>query len=396
MSIKRSGSIVVFALMMLSLIAIITQQLLKSSMVGSKFVKTMVDREHAEMLALGGINVAIAQLNNGIVAAKAVAVRGAAAREGRDETAQEARDEKKENPMQAFILHLLLHLNRWQDFDLDYKNDGVEGKVSICISSEHGKININEVFDFKKQVFKKEYEAILKSLEIPGIITGAEFLKRLEDFFKKRSKKIYDITELSVALGLDNLNVFYQPPAKPAKRGAGEPHNDVFLADIFTVCTHDATIDPLVFSDSIRAIFGLQRVRANDASLLQEDVKKIAEEFKPQGSQDWNAHWNLLQPLYGEKPKVFDVLKDIFSKSFTSKVYSVLSYAKVGSVEQRVYAIVQEFQDPAPEKDKKEQDKNKEQDVPNADVGDEKKDNTREKKQEERKKYFKVMKIYWL
>ena len=48
--------------MIISIIIMMTEQMIRGVMVGAGFTKTMVNREHAEMLALGGINIAIAQL----------------------------------------------------------------------------------------------------------------------------------------------------------------------------------------------------------------------------------------------------------------------------------------------------------------------------------------------
>lgn len=391
----RSGSIVVFSLMMLSLIALITQQLIKSAMVGSKFIATMVDREHAEMLALGGVNIAIAQLNRGITAFENTEKKEEASKEGRDQTADEKDADKKDaHPMQDFIEHLLAHLNCWQHFEFDTKQDGLSGLVSVAISSEHGKININEVFDFKKQAFKKEYEALLKTLEIPGLITGVEFHKRLEDFFKKRGKKIHDVSELIPAIGLQNMSIFYQPPVMPLKRQAAQPNMDVYLTDIFTIWSGEATIDPLVMSDSVRAMFGLRRSLATDAQLLKEAYKKVAEVFQPHWGRDWEGNWQHIQPIIGEKGKAVSALKDIFSKTFKSQVYSVLSYAKVNSVEQRLVAIIKlsEEQDLAKDKEEKNTEKSDgaSQDTDNKDV------KAQDKEKKVKKKFFKIIRIYWL
>ncbi len=59
---KNSASILIITLLTMSIVTIFTQQLVKSSFVGAYFNRTMINREHAEMLALGTINLAMAQL----------------------------------------------------------------------------------------------------------------------------------------------------------------------------------------------------------------------------------------------------------------------------------------------------------------------------------------------
>lgn len=389
---KRTGSIVIFALMMLSLIAIVTEQLIRSTIIGTSFIKTMIDREHAEMLALGGINVAIAQLNKGLVADKKEEKKDKAAKEGREETAEEKKigeGEKGElTAMQKFIYHLLSHLNRWQVFRLSSVHDGIDGEVRICLSSEHGKININEAFDFKKNEFKKEYEAMLKTLEIPGKLPLGEFHKRMVEFLKKRGKKLYDVSELTNISNVEVMDIFYHPPQKPQKRQSAEPNSSIYLNDVFTLWTDDAKLDPLVFSDALCAIFGLRRPRATDPHFMKEEFKKIAAAFKKEWGADWDGNWKFLQPIYGEKPKALEPMKDIFSKSFNSKVYSVLSYGKVNNVEQRVLAIVKEVEE-KPAQEKKGAEAKKEQETP------EKPAQEKEAKKE-KKRYFKIIRIYWL
>ena len=233
---KKQGSVIIFALMMLSMIIIVTEQLIRSTLVGSVFTKTMIDREQAEMLALGGINIAIAQLNRGFVAEqKETKANQPAHGESQGEQKKFDSNNGELTAMQKFIFNLVSHLNRWQIFNLDGAIDGVSGEIGICLSSEHGKININEAFDFKKHEFKKEYEALLKTLEIPGKIQLGEFHSRLVEFLKKRGKKIYDPSEIMNVEGFENLDVFYHPPQRPLKNKPAEPNNDLYLCDIFTL-----------------------------------------------------------------------------------------------------------------------------------------------------------------
>lgn len=218
---KNSASVLLFSLMIISIIIMMTEQMIRGVMVGAGFTKTMINREHAEMLALGGINIAIAQLTY-----------------EKDETAKEKDEAKVESGVvkpeselggdgqkitsqQRFVFNLISNLNRWQTFELDPKIDGIAGTVKICITSEHGKININNAFDFKKQEFKKEFISLLGGLEIPGKLKPGEFFNKISEFLKNREKKLYDVSELLNVPGLEGFNadIFYEPPSMHKKEG---------------------------------------------------------------------------------------------------------------------------------------------------------------------------------
>lgn len=312
---NNKGSIIVIALLMISIILLLTHHLIRNVYVGSHFIQTMINRQKAEMLAHGGLTIAIAELNH------------------------------KDSPkaVSEFILRTLPHLNRWQTFQLHENIDGIEGQVKICISSEDGKINLNEIFDFKKQEFKKEYDQFLKNLEIPGKLKPGEVHARLLEYLKKRQRKLDDITELSAIDGFKHLDIFYSPPLPPmTKKEKFKPNETIAIQDLFTTWTKTDKINALWLSDALCGLFGFDRPMAHDAQRKKEAYKKIAETIKSDMANDWNINWNILQPIYGTKPKpeLMNALKNIFSKEFETKVYSVLSYGKVGQAEETLLAII--------------------------------------------------------
>jgi hypothetical protein len=383
---KSSAFVLLFSLMIISIIIMMTEQMIRGVMVGSNFTKTMVDREHAEMLALGGINIAIAQLtykDDKKAKEKEQAQVESGVIKPESESDEDGKgDGKKVTPFKRFIFNLISNLNRWQTFELDPKIDGVAGTVKICITSEHGKININHAFDFKKQEFKKEFIALLGGLEIQGKLKPGEFLNKISEYLKNRSKKLYDVSELLNVAGLENFNmsIFYDPP-KSFKRDT-KPNSDLTLQDIFTTWTDDKKIDIMLLSDALCAILGITRPRADDAKKYKEKFKQVAMDFKDDWGKDWDANWKHLEPIYGSKPKLLSSIKDILVEKFKPKVYSVLSYGKVGQVEQRLLAIIKEIQI----EDKKEKGKVNEQ------------SGQAQKPQDEQRqtKVFKIERIYWI
>lgn len=380
---RQKASVLLFSLLIISVIIILTEQLIRGVMVGSGFTKAMVDREHAEMLALGGVNVAISQLTYD------KKEKDKDQKTQADVTAESDEQSDKITSLQKFLFRLISNLNRWQDFELNSKVDGVSGSVKICISSEQGKININEAFDFKKQEFKKEFKFLLAKLEIPGKIPAGEFLNKISEYLKRRGKKLYDISELMNISGFERLDIFYDPP-KIYKKGGAQSNTELALQDIFTIWTDDVKIDPLLLSDALCSILNLRRPRADDAKKYKERFRELAMAFKEDWGKDWDANWKYLQSIYDSKPKELSNIKDILVEKFNPRVYSVLSCGRVGQVEQRVLAIIKEIDKRMGSTKKSE--RNAKKDTSEKQPGDVREQQEKEKLQ----KVFKVIRVYWL
>ncbi len=375
---RRPASTLLYTIMILSAILILTQQLIRSVFVGSHFTTTMVERERAEMLALGGINVAIGLLDY----------------DEKDEKPEQSAEEKKEPAGQGkedgyapkgikrLLNNVVRYLNRWHDFKLTEKEDGIDGTLRICITCEQGKININEAFDFKKMEFKKEYAQLLKSLVLPGWPEG-ELVHRLTEFFKKRKRKLDDVTELLDVPGMNKLGgIFYVPPVKPAKGKKSEPRG-ITLQDLFTTWTKNDKLDLLWLSNSVSLILHMRQPLADDPIIRKERFKQFYQAFKKELAKDWLENWKTLEPWLGEKPKSLADYNNIFSKQFGPEVFSVLSCGKVGNVEQSVLAVIR--------KESAQDDSNKKSDKQQPPQ-----DQKQQKRQQDAKKKFRVLRVYWL
>lgn len=403
---KNNASVLLFSLMIISIIIMMTEQMIRSVMVGAGFTKTMVNREHARMLALGGINIAIAQLtyNKDKKNESEKNKDKDKATEKQSEVNAESEldaDGKKITPLQHFVFNLLSNLNRWQTFELDPKIDGIAGTVKICVTSEHGKININNAFDFKKQEFKKEFISLLGGLEIPGKLKPGEFFNKISEFLKKREKKLYDVSELLNVPGLEGFDAdpFYDPPILLKKEGI-QQNKSLALQDIFTIWTDDAKIDPLLLSDALCCILNIARPRADDAKKYKERYKKLAMEFKDDWGKDWDANWKRLEGVYGPKPKLLSNIKDILVEKFNPKVYSVLSYGRVGQIEQRVLAVIKEIEvKNGKSKSEVQNEKSNSNEQPDKTQGtqtDRSPTDGSSTEQKKNKKVFRIERIYWL
>ena len=368
MSTNKQSYVLIFTLSIMTLITVITFQLMHNVFVGTNFDKTMINREHAEMLALGGINLAISQLT---------------IREEQKNKDQEIKDESQkpnEKVFKQFLKRILPHLNRWQVFTLNEKYEGFAGEIKLCITSEDGKININEAFDFEKKEFKQEYKKLLESLSIRGKTANGEILKKLTAFFKKRNKKIDDISQIQEVL--PQLDIFfYEPPVRTKKQSKAFQNQRVALQDLFTICSSNGKIEPLFLSDSVCSIFRLKRPKAYDSEKMKTKFKHLIEKLTPDTTQNTDEHWNILKPIYNKTPQGLDNYKNIFSPKFEPKVYSVLSSGKVDNVEQRLLAIIKKV------------------DISQKENQQEKIEVKKEKGKDKKPlfpKQFKILKIYWL
>ncbi len=375
------ASVLVYALGALSIILFLTQLLMRNVLVNTSFMKTIRAREQAQMLALGGVQLAMAQLlyPNALDTKK-------------KNEASSKEDDKKKDPDESLARYLgrvLPHINRWQEFKLTDKIDGIDGLIKICITKEAGKININQAFDFKKMAFKKEYEMLLKRLVIPGKVPAGGLYTGLTDFLKTRKRPVDDISQLLSVKGLDTLDIFYKPPPMPTKKNKSQSNGDLALQDIFTTWTTDDKLDLLWLSDGLCAILDIRRPHADDAVARRERFKQFQESFKKDAMGDWDTNWKIAEPIYDQKPKMIADLKNLFTKEFGPKVFSVLSCGKAETVEQYMLAVIQEEQVASEEQKKSSDDKQQS-------TGQKPDDDKKTSAVAESKTAFKILRAYWL
>jgi len=281
-------------------------------------------REKAKMLALGGVQVAIAQL--------ALVEKPKEKQKEQTENKQSASDESE------FLQRILPTLNRWQDFDLKENVDGVDGQIKVCLMCEEGKINVNDIIDFNKGVFKGAWKEIMQELcrSIEKMTKASDLFPAFEKIIKDVKFPFNDATELithkEFAQFKDTL--FYQPPTQ-------KKQDTLYLTDIFTVWSSSEKLEPWLFSDSINGILGLPRVEVDDIKQRKEQSAAWVKNFKAQ--TNWQQDWkSILMPVYGKElrtlPKHID---SMLNAQFDPCFFSVLVHGKVGDVTQRVYAILE-------------------------------------------------------
>ena len=361
----HSGYIMIFALLVIAASMVIVAYVGHRGSVHAPFMHMSIEREKAKLIALSGVQVVIAQLAK--VPAKEqkkeVAVQGPAdsgkeSGKGKDSVKNSEQDtEQKE-----FLQRILPTLNRWQNFELKDGIDGIDAQLSVCLMCEEGKINLNRVYNFKKEQFRgdkeKGWKSIMQELckNIEKTAKMADLFPVFEKTFKERRSKYNDATELLLKKEFNGFKdlLFYEPPIVDTEKKE-KKQQQIYLMDIFTVWSSSGKIEPWLFSNSLAILFGLPQVESQDSKKRAEQVGEWLKNFKQKANwqQDWKT---ILQPMYGKElqtlPKNIDsMLSDTFDPHF----FSVRVHAKVGEVTQRAYAIL--------ERNKRSQGNNNEYDI---------------------------------
>ena len=398
----RSGSVLIFSLMVMGVVSLLTQQLVKSVAVGSFFSTTMVRREQAEMLALGGVNVAIAQLQKALMpkgkklkgqAEAPVKAEGEKPKEGKEnkeadnKPSQAQADVAKKFPFDSFIREIVPHLGRWQTFMLTDDHDGIDAEMSICITCEQGKIPVTAVYDEKKADLTPAAKALLKPFVIKKKLAEGALAGKLTAFFKKRRHRITDVSAFAALASEHHLPFWYDPivsvpPGK--KKQTSEQTRDIALQDLFTTWGKGSKISPLLLTDALCAVLKLRRPLGSDAHKRKGNIEEVAKKYAPSLTKGNEVVWKTVQGLWEAKPKLPKEFSSLFSPVIEPRIFSVLSCGRVAGVKQTTLAIIERV-----ERDKKP-----------AQEGDTKKTPPSSQQKKASKKaqrpLFKIRRMYWV
>ncbi len=333
---NQQGYVLVLTVMMLSIGILMISQFVQQGMVHVHFDRIIIDREQARSMALNGIQLAMSQLS--VL-----------------DTTTTTTDNNKST--QDFLEKVFPALNRWQEITFNGAKDGVDGTIKFCISSEDGKIDINQVFDFQKKKFKNEdagqgdMKKIMKEffLSMKKFSNDKDLFDTFEKFLKQRHYKFNDATELLTNAEFQTVfrsNIFYEPPS--SEQDVKE--RPVFLTDIFTVFSQKSTIQPWLLSDSIQRILSLKTAYGSDEKQRKDQIKQLLKEKPLKKMEDgdikkiqelWDTYW---QKIYGKDFKSLpQEIVNLFTLKFEPMVFSVVSYGIVGQITQKALAIIERF-----------------------------------------------------
>lgn len=330
---SNRGFVLVTTLMILSLAMVLIAFLINRSTVFFPLVQTCIDREKAKELALGGLQLASSQIAYADVIEEKES--------GNKNNEKKATDNNNALAQSKQLLKTLIPiLNKWQTIKLDTTKDGIDGEIRICITSEDGKININELYDFQKHEFIKgkeqeEFKKLLQELfgKLKKSSDSEDPLMSVEAFLKERTDSLRDVSELISAkafAGFKN-NIFFNPDQQNSQ---SKDKKTLYLSDIFTIWSRKRTIDPWLMSYSIRSMLEL-------AELSKGPYVEAIKNFK--GTYNWPTDWNnifskLYKKDFNNLPKGMQHLLNV---NFGPETFSVLSYGTVGQVTHRLYAIIE-------------------------------------------------------
>lgn len=323
----RKGFISPLTLMLISVATVLITAMYQSGSLFVPFGATMLKREQAKLLALSGIQVGMAQLASFGV----------------------QQDKKEESEQKQFLADILPVLNQWQQFKLTQAVDGIDGQISVVIASEAGKINLNAIYDFSKRKFKGENEPQGDWKKIMQLVMARvqkkmgisqRLFEPFEDSMKERQYRLNDATEL---MTLDAFRAFAGKEffRAPPLAGGSKQDSSLYLLDLFTVYGGRATLQPWLFSDSMREVLEMKRSDSGDSAQRKTMVQGFLKKFKPsvRGMQEWDE---IFRPIYGiEFQRLLKGLDAVFETSFDPTLFSVVSYGVLGGVMQRAYAIVE-------------------------------------------------------
>ncbi len=330
---NSSGYILVLALMLTSISVVLVTSVFYSSITHYGYARRFVVRQQAAVLASSGVEIAIARLN-AVYKKKEQQPKQqkAEAADQKTEKGEAGQAPEPQNQRKARIGKLLGLLNRWQTFTLTQEREGIDGTLKVYIAAEQGKLNINKLFNFDQRAFIKQgkFEASALFKWIFGAMTrftnNKDIFSAFASWLKNRKQPLDDVTELLQDKTLSVLNsITFAAP---------DEQKQVYLTDLFTLETDKLTIDPLFFSNSMATLLKFKRQPLKN---MAEFIKKLPDQI------DWQKEWDkILVPIYGKEYKaVPDQLKPLLSSQFEPTIFSVVSYATVGEVTQKMYAILQ-------------------------------------------------------
>ncbi|MFC1845564.1 hypothetical protein ACFLX2_00375 [Candidatus Dependentiae bacterium] len=349
---QQPGYVLIFTLMLITLIVALVTSMANKSSVHSFYLKTMIDREKAKMLALSGVQIAVSQL---------ATMHESSEPEVEAQVAKQ--EEKKEDSSQEeaknFLINLLPVLNRWQTFNLTQKNDAITGKINVCIGCEEGKIDLNQLFDFVKKEFvnqgkkEKDYRKFMEEVfgKIQEIVGGDGLFDKFENFLKERQTELYDPTELLTIKEFDRFKdkIFFEPETISSEDKV-QVKQTIYLNDIFTLWSFQQELNPWLLSHSLKIMLGIKEEEKKEEREQEEKrLQKTLEEFKVEAK--WPNSWNnMLKPLYGiDFDSLPKEMKTAMGTKFEPTVFSVLSYGTVGDVTQKLFMILERIKSPKTE-----------------------------------------------
>lgn len=320
-----SGYILVLTLLLISLSVALVTYIFNKGTVYIHYTRTVIEREKAKMLALSGVQLAMSQLAYAGVPEEAYT---------KEQVDQKVSVDEK---LRLFLAAVLPYINQWQTIKLEKQKEGLDGTIKMFVACEDGKIDLNLIYDFNKHVFRGNWQKVIQNicatLEKGG--RGKDLFVAFEKFLKNRQYKLNDVTEL---LTIEPFELFKDLVFVRPSDDEKEKNKILYLTDIFTLWSKGTMIEPWLLSNSLGILWGLDaRVELKD----KEALRTVLKDFKQK--MNWATDWDkTLKLLYGRNfATLSPSIAALFKTEFEPSVFSVISYGTIGTVTQKVFAILE-------------------------------------------------------
>lgn len=350
---KRSGYVLLATLMLIALGIGLISTVAQRAISYQRIMRVTLEREKARMLALGGIQIALAQVSF-------INDDGQEQKKQQDQSRNTDQDKSEEqnklNPDQRWLLQLLPVINKWQQFAFTQEKDKLEGTLSVYISSEQGKFDLVTLLESPKppaqsnnnrgaadkEKKEKEQLKVFINEQVGNRMAGIKPIDIAQQVQKQLGRNLEDATELTKD---KNMQAAFQDKlftthvtTNAKKQESKDDKSPVYLTDIFTTRSRSGKLNPWFMSTSVGALVELQIKDASDMQKWQQAVKQWQPEV------NWASVWDkTLKDIYGKAYQALpQVLRDNLNSEFEATAFLAVSSATVGSVTQTVAALMQE------------------------------------------------------
>lgn len=304
-----------------------------------QLTRIAAEKESARLIARSGIDIAISELM--IFAPQKEEKQTKKPNE--KSSSQDQPQKSEEGDEESTADFVLKKLNRWQSFELTEKSEGMEATCDIYITSEQGKININNLYDFGQKKFKTI-----------GTTDGKKVLEfiadRLKPLFEGQQQKVDLVRLIEQALQehgpLDDISQIITAKDNEVLHERMFPSKDqkdkITLFDLFTTAKTQA-LHPLAVTPSTKRVLGFKEP-SKDAK--EKPTNEQIDNILKKQIKDWKVEWEpTLTMLYGiNYDAVPEPIKSLFANKFEQNLFFVVSYGKVGSVTEKAAALIEKNQ----------------------------------------------------
>ncbi len=307
-----------------------------------QLTRSYTEKEIARLIARSGIDIAMSQLT--IFIQDKQEEKQATKKDVTQPNDQSKQEETEKKDQESAADFILKNLNKWQTFDLEDKYEGLEATCEVYITSEQGKINLNNLYDFKEKKFrqlgtldgKKVLEFLTERLKpiFDAEQKKVDLANLIEQAFQKNNGPLEDISQL--AQGNNGIVIYNR--LFPSK----EESDKITFFELFTT-SQAKGIHPLVLTPSITLIAGFKKPgKDSKEKPTNEQIDNIINKQ----INDWKAEWdNVLSKIYGQNyDSIPETIKSLFANKFEPNLFFVVSYGKVGSVTEKVAALIEKNQ----------------------------------------------------